>query len=120
MQRIYNIIISGIIFHVEEEGYKLLQNYLEPLLNRSGNSGLELESKIAEYLLFKLKNGNTNTTVQDVESLMEFIGPIPENFNKRKYDDYNGGHMVGKKELFPFIRPVKEKVSLFGYRFQVS
>lgn len=104
---VHNIIISGIIFHVEAEGVHLLNTYLTPLQNNNIHRDFEFESNIAEFLLFKLRNGNTNTTVQDVQHLIKFLGPVPQRQTNESRKP--GGNLKMKKELFPFIRLFNNK-----------
>jgi hypothetical protein len=60
MKKNISINISGIIFHIEEDGYEILRKYLDSI-NRyfssfEDNSEIlaDIESRIAEILLSKL------------------------------------------------------------------
>lgn len=84
MKKNISINISGIIFHIEEDGYEKLKDYLESI-NRyfsSFDDSLEIiadiESRIAEIFLSKLKEGKQVVTIDDVEILMATMGSIKD------------------------------------------
>lgn len=84
MKKNISINISGIIFHIEEDGYEQLKSYLESI-NRyfsSFDDSLEIiadiESRIAEIFLAKLKDGQQVVTIEDVESLIATMGSIKD------------------------------------------
>ena len=84
MKKNISINISGIIFHIEEDGYDKLKEYLESI-NRyfsTFDDSLEIvadiESRIAEIFLAKLKEGSQVITIEDVESLMATMGSIKD------------------------------------------
>ncbi len=84
MKKNISINISGIIFHIEEDGYDQLKAYLESI-NRyfsTFDDSLEIiadiESRIAEIFLAKLKDGRQVITVEDVESLIATMGSIKD------------------------------------------
>lgn len=76
MKKNININISGIIFHIEKDGYDKLKEYLEATQRSvaSYNKRFEImsyiENRIAETFLNKLKDGIQIVTVEDVEDLM--------------------------------------------------
>lgn len=82
MKKNISINISGIIFHIEEDGYETLKNYLDSI-NRYFSSYedsveilADIESRIAELLLAKLNEGKQVITAADVESLMTTMGSV--------------------------------------------
>ncbi len=84
MKKNISINISGIIFHIEEDGYEKLKNYLESI-NRyfsSFDDSLEIisdiESRIAEIFLSKLKEGRQVVSLEDVEELIATMGSIKD------------------------------------------
>jgi len=84
MKKNISINISGIIFHIEEDGYEKLKNYLESI-NRyfsSFDDSLEIisdiESRIAELFLAKLREGQQVVTLEDVEELIATMGSIKD------------------------------------------
>ncbi|MEL7222368.1 MAG: hypothetical protein AAGJ93_13685, partial [Bacteroidota bacterium] len=62
MKKNISINISGIIFHIEEDGYEKLKNYLDSINNYFSNYEdskeivEDIESRIAEIFLLKLND----------------------------------------------------------------
>ena len=85
MKKNISINISGIIFHIEEDGYDQLKEYLESI-NRyfsTFEDSLEIisdiETRIAEIFLSKLKEGGKQVIEkEDVESLIATMGSIKD------------------------------------------
>lgn len=84
MKKNISINISGIIFHIEEDGYDKLKVYLESI-NRyfsTFEDSLEIiadiETRIAEIFLSKLKEGNQVIALEDVEALIATMGSIKD------------------------------------------
>ena len=82
MKKNISINISGIIFHIEEDGYEILRKYLDSI-NRyfssfEDNSEIlaDIESRIAEILLSKLSEGKQVVTSDDVNALMATMGSV--------------------------------------------
>ncbi len=95
MKKNISINISGIIFHIEEDGYEILRKYLDSI-NRyfssfEDNSEIlaDIESRIAEILLSKLSEGKQVVTAEDVNSLMATMGSV--NDFKAAEDDSTAG-----------------------------
>ncbi|MEL6559792.1 MAG: PspC domain-containing protein [Bacteroidota bacterium] len=80
MKKNISINISGIIFHIEEDGYEKLSSYLDSI--NSYFSGYEdskeiiedIESRIAEIFLMKLNDVKQVINIEDVESLISTMG----------------------------------------------
>jgi len=84
MKKNISINISGIIFHIEEDGYDQLKEYLESI-NRyfsTFEDSLEIiadiETRIAEIFLSKLKEGKQVIGLEDVEVLIATMGSIKD------------------------------------------
>ncbi len=85
MKKNISINISGIIFHIEEDGYDQLKEYLESI-NRyfsTFDDSLEIiadiETRIAEIFLSKLKEGGKQViAIEDVEELIATMGSIKD------------------------------------------
>ena len=82
MKKTLSINISGILFHIEEDGYATLQNYLDSI-NRhfseypdSKEIVLDIENRIAEIFLSYLKNNKQVITAENVDRLIEKMGTI--------------------------------------------
>jgi phage shock protein PspC (stress-responsive transcriptional regulator) len=84
MKKNISINISGIIFHIEENGYEKLNAYLESInsyfsnFDDSGEIVADIESRIAEIFLSKLNEGKQVITADDVESLISTMGSIAD------------------------------------------
>ena len=72
MKKNISINISGIIFHIEEDGYEVLRKYLDSV-NRyfssfedSSEIFADIEGRIAEIFLSKLSDGKQVVTHEDV------------------------------------------------------
>ena len=84
MKRTISINISGILFHVEEDGYERLRDYLATI-NRyfaSYEDSLEItndiESRIAEVFLSKLSPSQQVITRSQVESVITAMGSVED------------------------------------------
>ncbi|MEQ8583646.1 MAG: PspC domain-containing protein [Marinoscillum sp.] len=80
MKKTVSINIGSIIFHIEEDGYDKLKNYLDSV-NRyfstfedSGEIIADIESRIAEIFLSKLADGRQTVNLEDVEELIATMG----------------------------------------------
>ena len=82
MKKNISINISGIVFHIEEDGYEQLRSYLDTITHYfssyedSGEIIADIESRIAEIFLAKLKEGKQVVTLTDVKHLMTTMGSI--------------------------------------------
>lgn len=84
MKKTISINISGILFHIEEDGYATLKKYLESI-NRhfshyEDNQEIisDIENRIAEIFLSNLKNNKQVITSENVSSLIEKMGTIAD------------------------------------------
>ncbi len=82
MKKNISINISGIIFHIEEDGYELLRKYLDSV-NRyfsnfedSAEILADIESRMAEIFLSKLNDSKQVITAEDVNALMSIMGSV--------------------------------------------
>ena len=84
MKKTISINISGILFHIEEDGYTALKNYLEAInlhfSNYEGNQEIisDIENRIAEIFLSTLKNNKQVITAENVDMLIEKMGTIAD------------------------------------------
>jgi phage shock protein PspC (stress-responsive transcriptional regulator) len=80
MKKNISINISGIIFHIEEDGYSKLKGYLESInsyfssYEDSSEIIADIESRIAEIFLSKLDDGKQIINIDDVGSLIATMG----------------------------------------------
>jgi phage shock protein PspC (stress-responsive transcriptional regulator) len=84
MKKNISINISGIIFHIEEDGYDSLKKYLDSIHSYFGTFEdsseilADIESRIAELFLSKLVDGKQVITAEDVESLQSTMGNVSD------------------------------------------
>src|SRR5277367_1555177 len=82
MKKNISINISGIIFHIEEDGYETLRKYLDSINHYFGSFEdsseilSDIESRIAEIFLSKLNDGKQVITAEDVQSLIATMGNV--------------------------------------------
>lgn len=84
MKKNISINISGIIFYIEEDGYDKLKDYLDSInryfskFDDSVEIVSDIESRIAEIFLARLKEGRQAINLEDVESLIATMGSISD------------------------------------------
>lgn len=84
MKKNISINISGIIFHIEEDGYEQLKKYLDSISDYfSGFKDAkeiisDIEGRIAEIFLSKLSDIKQVITSDDVQSLISTMGSIED------------------------------------------
>lgn len=84
MKKNISINISGIIFHIEEDGYDHLKEYLESIhryfstYDDSTEIIADIENRIAEIFLSKLKEDRQVITLEDVEELKATMGGVKD------------------------------------------
>lgn len=89
MKKTVKINISSIIFHLDEDAYQILQNYLTAINQRfaSTDEGKEIitdiEYRIAEILQSKLTEQKQVISTEDIEEVIEIMGR-PEDFGNEE------------------------------------
>ncbi|MCI0751605.1 MAG: PspC domain-containing protein, partial [Flammeovirgaceae bacterium] len=84
MKKNISINISGIIFHIEEDGYDSLKKYLDSVNRYFSNFEdsteilADIESRIAEIFLTKLNEGKQVITADDVNNLIATMGNVSD------------------------------------------
>ncbi|HLT79652.1 MAG TPA: PspC domain-containing protein [Cyclobacteriaceae bacterium] len=84
MKKNISINISGIIFHIEEDGYDRLKKYLDSIhkyfstFEDSNEILADIESRIAELFLSKLNEGKQVITADDVNALIATMGSVSD------------------------------------------
>ncbi len=89
MKKTISINISGVIFHIEEDGYEKLKSYLQSIqqyfstYDDSQEIVTDIENRIAEKLLQKLKGDDKTparqaVTVDDVNGLIAKMGTVAD------------------------------------------
>jgi phage shock protein PspC (stress-responsive transcriptional regulator) len=102
MKKNISINISGIIFHIEEDGYENLRKYLDSI-NRyfasfedSSEILADIESRVAEIFLSKLNEGKQVITAEDVNSLITTMGSVSD-FKAAEDQEFAKGDSTGSK-----------------------
>jgi len=84
MKKNISINISGIIFHIEEDGYETLKKYLDSInkyfstFEDSSEILADIESRIAEIFLSKLNEEKQVITSEDVSALVLTMGSVSD------------------------------------------
>ncbi len=84
MKKNISINISGIIFHIEEDGYEILRKYLDSVNKYFGSFEdsaeilADIESRIAEIFLARLNEGKQVITAEDVSALIATMGSVSD------------------------------------------
>ena len=85
MKKTISINISGVIFHIEEDGYEKLKNYLTTVqqyfstYEDSQEIVTDIENRIAEKLLAKLKTADKQVvSLEDVNELTAAMGTVAD------------------------------------------
>ena len=107
MKKTYNINLGGIVFHIDEDAYELLDKYLSNLrIHFSKEEGAEeivhdMELRISELFSERLNEKNQVITLKDVEEIIAQMGK-PEEFSDDTTQDTNEyiKEEKGPKRLF--------------------
>lgn len=105
MKKTFTINLSGTVYHIDEDAYNLLDNYLENLKHyfRKEEGGDEIiddiERRIAELCAEKQSSGKQIITVVDVEEIIAQIGK-PEQMGCEDNDahSHNDNHASNQTE----------------------
>lgn len=93
MKKNISINISGIIFHIEEDGYELLKGYLDAISryfsSYEDNEEIvaDIEGRIAEIFLEKLQDDKQVISKEDIEALIQTMGEIAD-FEAMEGEEY--------------------------------
>ena len=122
MKKTLTVNLGGTVFHIDEDAYRLLDNYLNNLKSyfqrQEGAEEIvnDIEIRICELFLEKIRNGQQVITIGDVEEVIARVGK-PEDFadaadeaseekseskSNKAYESASGGatYMKVKRRLF--------------------
>lgn len=107
MKKTYNINLGGIVFHIDEDAYDLLDKYITNLrIHFSKEEGAEeivhdMELRISELFSERLNEKKEVITLTDVEEIIAQMGK-PEELSEETTQDTNDTIKEGKgpKQLF--------------------
>ena len=79
MKKTLTINLNGIVFHIDEDAYQILQNYLNEVDKQFHSEEdreilKDIEARIAELFSEKLQNGKNVIEEVDVKEVMEVLG----------------------------------------------
>jgi phage shock protein PspC (stress-responsive transcriptional regulator) len=120
MKKTLSINISGILFHIEEDGYDTLKNYLESINTHfSGYSDSkeiisDIENRIAEIFLSYLKNNNQVITAENVARLIEKMGTIADFSALEEKQEANEEEAPAADDFYKYVTPPSSAAS--GYK----
>ncbi|MBS1487546.1 MAG: PspC domain-containing protein [Bacteroidetes bacterium] len=115
MKKTLSINISGIIFHIEEDGYESLRKYLDSINKYFGSFDdsseilADIESRIAEIFLAKLNEGKQVITAEDVQYLMATMGNVND-FKAAEENDFAGTSAQEKRQPSGTAQPANKKL----------
>jgi phage shock protein PspC (stress-responsive transcriptional regulator) len=111
MKKTLSINISGILFHIEEDGYDTLKNYLESINTHfsgySDNKEIisDIENRIAEIFLSYLKNNNQVITAENVTRLIEKMGTIADFSALEEKEEVEEESVQTSNDFYKYVTP---------------
>lgn len=111
MNKSLTISLGGKVFHIEEDAYESLSQYLKEIelkLNASEAKEIlqDIESRIAELLMEFLSKGREVVMLDDIEKIKETVGS-PKDFEDENQAAKNSEDRTVRKQLF---RDIDRKV----------
>ncbi|MBC7921257.1 MAG: PspC domain-containing protein [Ferruginibacter sp.] len=104
MKKTISINISGIVFHIEEDGYEKLKHYLASIqryfstYEDSVEIIADIEGRIAELFLAKLNTAQQVITTEDVDQLIATMGSVADFEAIEEEEDFGtNAYRTGKK-----------------------
>ena len=85
MKKTFTINISGTVFHIDDDAYERLNNYIFQINRHFGNDAdakeivQDIESRISELFQERVKDGSEVITIALVEEIIKIMG-MPESF----------------------------------------
>lgn len=110
MKKTISINISGILFHIEEDGYDTLRKYLDAINKHfSGYKDSkeiisDIENRIAEIFLSNLKNNKQVITAENVDKLIEKMGTIAD-FSTAEEEIEEKAEEPSKDDFYKYVTP---------------
>jgi phage shock protein PspC (stress-responsive transcriptional regulator) len=107
MNKIMNINIAGIVFHVNDNAYDKLKNYLEDINSHfretegGGEIIIDIEARIVELFQLKLSSKKQVITIEDVTEIISIMG-VPTDFESENENSYTESEKDNKvrKRMF--------------------
>ena len=116
MNKTVNINLGGMIFHIDENAYLKLQNYLNAVRRSfAGASGedeiiTDIESRIAELFSQKLQHDKQVVSTKEIDEVIEVMGQ-PEDYmvDEDIFEDEPRTHKTASSNKRKFYRDVDNK-----------
>lgn len=95
MKKTLTVNINGIVFHIDEDAYRVLNNYLESInahfsRTQGGDEIVsDIEARIAEMLKERIGDDRQVITIDDIEVVIQVIGQ-PSEFGEEFTEDTGG------------------------------
>ena len=92
MKKTFTINISGTVFHIDDDAYERLNNYIFQINRHFGNDAdakeivQDIESRISELFQERIKDHSEVITIDQVEDIVKIMG-MPEAFEDSKDDE---------------------------------
>lgn len=111
MKKTISINISGILFHIEEDGYDTLRKYLDAINRHFSNYKenheiiSDIENRIAEIFLSNLKNNKQVITAENVDKLIEKMGTIADFSAVEEKEEESQEDAIGQEDFYKYVAP---------------
>lgn len=107
MNKTFTINLSGLIFHIDEDAYSRLQDYIQKLkqhfANQAGSEEIiaDIESRMAELLQERLGDRKQVVSMSDVEHIISQLGqPFEMESEQTDDSDQHKSYSYRRKRLF--------------------
>ncbi|NOX45380.1 MAG: PspC domain-containing protein [Chlorobi bacterium] len=103
MKKTFTVNVNGIVFHIDEDAFNVLNDYLNSIKKHfSGVDGRDeiisdIEARIAEMLQEKTNGHKQVITIEDIEKVIEVIG-LPSEFDSEEVFEENPGSTSKKSK----------------------
>lgn len=115
MKKTISINISGILFHIEEDGYTTLKKYLDAINQHFSHYEdnheiiTDIENRIAEIFLSNLKNNKQVITAENVSNLIEKMGTIADFKAVEKEMESEEKQEHDENDFYKYITPTDQQ-----------
>lgn len=119
MKKTVSTNIKGILFHIEEDGYKILRSYLDSVrkyfasYDDSQEIVEDIETRIAEKFNAKISGTKQVITAEDIESLIKTMGTVSDFKELDDHADKSESKMDASDETTVEEEQQSEKKKLF-------
>ena len=116
MKKTITINISGIVFHIEEDGYEALKIYLDSVKKHFGGFQdsseiiTDIESRIAEIFTTKISDTKQALTKDDIDQLIRTMGQPADFADAESAEQEKTNHPNNSKPTDSIGQPLKKKI----------